>query len=466
MKIACLISGLPRSFQHNIKMIKNIFGENTDYFLHVTDNFKDKYNNSSTNYTKIVEELKPVLIITEKDIDFEITKFKNIKKQWYKINIINNIRINYEKINGIKYDIIIRIRPDLFILDDYINFHNVEDGIIYGKNDEIFYGNSNTFNKVSDLIYDFDKSSKNVVNVTDFFFNYLKDQNIKFVNIDLKYKLILTECNIIAISGDSGCGKTTLIENLDKIFKANTLKIEGDRYHKWERGDPNWEKYTHLNPEANYICKFREDTFNLKFGENIYQVDYDHSTGKFTDKKEIISAKNILMCGLHTLYDDNTNKMFNLKIFVDTDKNLKYFWKIKRDILKRGYTIDQVLDNIKKRESDNVQFIEPQKKKSDIIIKFFTDNNFDYKNISDSPNIYLKISSKKNILKFLKILDKYNIEYNILKENNLSSIIFYKVYNDFKSILFEYIKEETNMSNNDYYTIIIAFIIFINNEIK
>jgi uridine kinase len=464
MRIACLISGLPRSFKYNIEKMKKILGENTDYFLHITEDYNDKYNNSNTDYVSIISILKPVQIIQEKDPKYECSNNINMRKQWYKFNIVNNMKNHYEKIKGIKYDLVVRIRPDLCILDNIIKFEDIKENTIYGNNDEFFYGNSNTFDIISELIFHFDEIKKESIKKPDFFYNYLKLKDIELKTIDLNYKLILTECNIIAISGDSGCGKTTLINNLDKLFNGKSLKIEGDRYHKWERGDPNWNNFTHLNPEANYICKFKEDTFNLKIGENIYQVDYEHSTGKFTGKQKIQNSKNILMCGLHTLYDTETNNLFNLKIFLDTDTNLKYYWKIKRDILKRGYTIEQVLDKIKQRENDNIKYIEPQKNNSNIIIRFFTNKDFNYKDLNKEPNIYLKISSNKNILDFIKILDKYNIEYSISKNKYLYSLIFYKIEYDFKSVLLYYIKEETIMSENNYYTIIIAFVLFFNSK--
>jgi uridine kinase len=463
-RIACLISGLPRSFNYNIDKMKAVLGVNVDYFLHITENYVDKYKNKNIDFKQVIDKLKPVQVLTETDMDYKKNRFSNIKKQWYKLNAINNLRISYEKLNNIEYDIIIRIRPDIFVIDNIINFDGILDDIIYGRNDELFYGKSSTFNKVCKLIFDFDKNLENAYESTDIFFNHLKNQNIRLLNINLKYKLVLTECNIIAISGDSGCGKTTLINNIDKIFKEKTLKLEGDRYHKWERGDENWKKYTHLNPEANYICKMKEDIFNLKIGENIYQVDYDHVAGRFTEKQEIKSSKNILMCGLHSLYDDSINKMFNLKIFLDTDNNLKYYWKIKRDVSKRGYNIEQVLEKIRQREDDNIKFIQPQKKKSDIIIRFFTDNDFNYRNLDSEPNIYLDISCKKNIFNFLKILDKYSIQYSVIKGDGLNSIIFYKIFNDFKCVLCDYIKREGFIFENDFYTIILSFILFYNIE--
>ena len=465
MKKACLISGLHRSLRYNVDKIKHVFGNETDYFIHITNNYKDQYNHmGNDDIDKIIEKLNPVQILKENDKEFKNTgEFTNIKRQWYKFSVINNIRKYYEKINKIHYDLIIRIRPDLFILDNELITENVMDKVLYGNNDEFFYGNSNAFDMLSNLIFSFDDllNIDGIHNADDIFRYYLNTKKITLQNIKLKYKLVLSECNIIAVSGDSGSGKSTLINNIDKLFDKS-LKIEGDRYHKWERGDINWEKYTHLNPKANYICKFKEDTFKLKIGENIYQVDYDHATGKFTEKEELQNSQNILICGLHTLFDDSVNGLFNLKIFLDTDVNLKYYWKIKRDVTQRGYTTKEVLNKIKQREKDSIEYIEPQKNKSDIIIRFFTDDIFDYNDIHKEPNIYLNITSKKNMFDFIKILDKYDTEYYLSKKNKYNSITFYKIM-DFNQILFEFIEKEIILLKNNYYSIILAFILFHNN---
>ena len=168
------------------------------------------------------------------------------------------------------------------------------------------------------------------------------------------------------------------------------------------------------------------------------------------------------MCGLHTLYDNHTNKLFNLKIFLDTDINLKYYWKIKRDAEHRGYSVDQVLEKIKQREKDNELYIEPQKNNSDIIIRFFTDDNFNYLNLDENPNIYLKITSNKEIYKFIEALNKFEISYSFLKEEfDIYSLVFYKI-SDFIPLLIHFSKNEIKISKNDYYTLITSFVLFFN----
>jgi uridine kinase len=189
--------------------------------------------------------------------------------------------------------------------------------------------------------------------------------------------------------------------------------LECDRYHKWERNDDNWKKFTHLNPESNFLTKMNQDIFDLKIGNTIYQVDYDHKTGKFTDKEIIDSSDNIIVCGLHSLYTKDEN-IYDLKIYIDTEEKLKNFWKINRDTKQRGYTLEKSLEQIKSRKEDYYKFIYPQRNKSDLIINFY------YENLNeeefDENNISLKIFIKSNYdINFL-IEKLQNVDLDIIPE--------------------------------------------------
>ena len=64
----------------------------------------------------------------------------------------------------------------------------------------------------------------------------------------------LTTPYIIGITGPSGVGKTTLSKLITYLYNIkDTLILSGDDLHKWERNDPNWNTYTHFNPDANNL---------------------------------------------------------------------------------------------------------------------------------------------------------------------------------------------------------------------
>ena len=92
---------------------------------------------------------------------------------------------------------------------------------------------------------------------------------------------------------------------------------------------------------------------------------------------------------------------------------LKYFWKIKRDTHKRGYSVEQVLEKIKARENDHQKYIIPQQENSDLLIRFFTDKDFNYKQLDKEPNIYLSKTVPKELKSFLNVLDNNDINLDI-----------------------------------------------------
>jgi phosphoribulokinase len=135
----------------------------------------------------------------------------------------------------------------------------------------------------------------------------------------------------------------------------------------------------------------------------------------------------MIVCGLHSLYTENQN-LYNLKIFIDTHDTLKYTWKIKRDMQKRGYSKEQILNQIESRKNDYINYILPQRDKSDIIINFFTDDDFDINRLDEIPNIKLRIIIKKrfNLFPILKSFTSNSISYDFVVEDNYYYVVIDK----------------------------------------
>jgi hypothetical protein len=212
----------------------------------------------------------------------------------------------------------------------------------------------------------------------------------------------------------------------------------------------------------------RKDFFDLKIGNDIYQVDYDHSTGKFTQKNEIKAKKNIILCGLHTLHDKKIVNNMNLNIYLDPDINIKKYWKIERDIKKRNYTIDQVLSNIKKRESDYKKYIDPQKNNADMIIRFYNIEEINYLEMIKNNQIInygLKLLFKEDcISNFSNLLNKYKINYEQGVESKNGNFYYYINFKNTieKKYLLEFINENKitiKLFEDGYFFIIQIFII-------
>jgi uridine kinase len=168
--------------------------------------------------------------------------------------------------------------------------------------------------------------------------------------------------------------------------------------------------------------KMEQDIFNLKIGNDIYQVDYDHSSGKFTEKQRIESKDMIIVCGLHSLY--MPTHIIKLKIYMDTDDNLKIPWKMNRDIQNRGYSLEKILNQIKARKSDFLKYIYPQRELADIIIRMYT--NVSYEANDPSPPVFLNIGFA-NQFNLTNIIAHFHI-YEIRKEPKHTFLEFGQIY--------------------------------------
>lgn len=484
MKVALLIAGYLRNYEINIDFIKkeiiDKFGvDNVDIFLHITrnENTDDKYFNlinEEKDINKITAVLKPISTLIENNHQFHKNETANRTiNQWNKLFKLNKLKQVNENVSKYKYDLVIRYRPDLLITDTNVFDIKIEKNTIYipsdskidkvklkNKTDKYLcdafaFGSSmamdkyfNIHKELSILIETYGPISETLLH------NFLTSYKIPYKLIDINYSFVLSKCNVFAICGDSGSGKSTLSNILKNAFD-DSFTLELDRYHKWERHNENWKSVTHLNPDANYITKMSEDIFNLKLGKEIFQVDYDHDTGKFTEKQLINPSNNLIVCGLHSLYDKDTSSAYDLKIFMDTDEELKRKWKIRRDTKERGHSLEKVSESIKKRESDFNAYILPQKENADLIVKFFTDDVIDFNNLDIDENIKLEvlISDKFDINNILQIFIINNIEY-IFDARNYNG--FYKITFPTYSTINRFL--DSGLKTNTFYDYILLII--------
>lgn len=175
---------------------------------------------------------------------------------------------------------------------------------------------------------------------------------------------------VIGIGGDSGSGKDTFVKALTGLFGEHSVAtLSGDDYHLWDRQKPIWQVMTHLNPMANDLEGFSRDLISLADGKHIMTKQYDHRTGKMSHPSKIKSNDFIISSGLHALYLPIFRECYNLKVYLDIDEALRRYFKLKRDIGQRGYTMEEMLNTFEKREADSTHFIRPQANHADLIFR-------------------------------------------------------------------------------------------------
>lgn len=176
---------------------------------------------------------------------------------------------------------------------------------------------------------------------------------------------------MLAIAGDSASGKTTLTKGLvEAIGEDRCTSICVDDYHKYDRAERKDLPFTPLHPDCNYMDILEQHLQLLALGRPILKPVYDHATGTFTRPEYIEPKEYVIIEGLHPLSTKLTRACFDVKVFLDPPEEIRREWKIKRDTGKRGYSVEQVLAELERREPESEAFIRPQRRNADIVVRF------------------------------------------------------------------------------------------------
>ncbi len=390
--VALFITGAYRTFEKSLLPFLEKLPDNFHIYISIPNGISDTYFNNAININTLIKNTNiKNITITTPEIGFTdpyTQREKNTIYQWNRIyNIFHQIPTTY--------DFYMRCRPDIQFHCSVQDFTSIFETLPADPNalyiptgfdifDSRFLPKEKLHEIINDQIaigtYPAMKHYTNLYSATHFqspvvsehiLYHHLQAHGITVHRFELPYKLVLSDCFVISICGDSASGKSTLSKLIQETLPFDkTVLLETDRYHKWERGHPNYQTYTHLHPEANNLEKLSEDAFKLKLGEDVYTVDYDHSTGRFTDPEHIQSAPYTIFCGLHTLYKESLRELCDLKIYIDTHEELKTQWKLERDTAVRGASAEKIIQTIEKRRPDFKTYIEPQKESADIIFHY------------------------------------------------------------------------------------------------
>ena len=182
---------------------------------------------------------------------------------------------------------------------------------------------------------------------------------------------------IVAVCGDSGSGKTTLTDGMVRVFGQDRVThICLDDYHTLDRATRLHAGITALHPDANNIALMTEHLYRLAHGETVIKPVYDHHHGTFGDPVEAHPADILIVHGLHPLFTEELRDLAHVRIYLDPEIALLKQWKIMRDSTSRGYTVEQVREQMAIRRRDSRLYIQPQKQYADIIVRFSRGNLF------------------------------------------------------------------------------------------
>ncbi|PZS29431.1 MAG: phosphoribulokinase [Pseudonocardiales bacterium] len=176
---------------------------------------------------------------------------------------------------------------------------------------------------------------------------------------------------MIAIAGDSAAGKTTLTRGLLAAIGTDAISsICVDDYHRFDRAERNELPFTPLHPDCNYVDIMEQHLQMLATGQPILKPVYDHSTGTFTRPQYVEPRQFVIIEGLLPLFTKLSRACFDISVFLDPPEEIRHAWKIQRDTSKRGYTREQVEADLVRREPESAEFIRPQRRHADIVVRF------------------------------------------------------------------------------------------------
>jgi uridine kinase len=178
---------------------------------------------------------------------------------------------------------------------------------------------------------------------------------------------------VVGIAGGTGSGKTTLAELiLDSIGRQKIAYLPHDAYYRDHKELP-LEQRARLNydhPDSLETELLVEQIQQLKDGQAIEMPVYDFTT--HSRKKETIHIEPrqvILVEGILTFVEKTLRDIFDMKIYVDTDPDLRFIRRLKRDMEERGRTLQSVIDQYMLTVRPmHLEFVESSKRYADIIV--------------------------------------------------------------------------------------------------
>ena len=176
----------------------------------------------------------------------------------------------------------------------------------------------------------------------------------------------------IGIAGGTGSGKTTITKRIIREFGGDVSVIYHDNYYKAHDEMPYAErcKLNYDHPDAFDTELMLHHLRALKAGESVDCPVYDYSIHNRSDKTvEIQPARVLIVEGILIFADPELREEMDIKLFVDTDADVRILRRIVRDVRDRGRSLESVVNQyLSTVKPMHEQFVEPSKRCADVII--------------------------------------------------------------------------------------------------
>jgi uridine kinase len=178
---------------------------------------------------------------------------------------------------------------------------------------------------------------------------------------------------VIGIAGGSGSGKTTVVRRMvDRFGAAGAAVLEHDRYYR-DRPGLTEERRAALNydhPQALDTPLLVAHVRALKAGTAIRAPVYDFSRHARLAAADTIEPRPVVIVeGILVLADEALRALFDVKVFVDTDADLRFIRRLNRDVGERGRTVESVIHQyLATVRPMHDEFVEPSRRYADVIV--------------------------------------------------------------------------------------------------
>jgi uridine kinase len=177
---------------------------------------------------------------------------------------------------------------------------------------------------------------------------------------------------VIGIAGGSGSGKTTLLKNIIETFGPSITVISHDNYYK-RHDEMTYEERCKLNydePDALETDLMVRQLDQLRRGESVECPVYDFTVHNRSDETITIHPEKVILVeGILIFENKELRDLMDIKIFVDTDADIRICRRIKRDVNKRGRSLESVITQYQQTVKPmHEKYVEPSKKYADIVV--------------------------------------------------------------------------------------------------
>jgi len=177
---------------------------------------------------------------------------------------------------------------------------------------------------------------------------------------------------VIGIAGGSGSGKTTLLKNIIQAFGPAITVLSHDNYYK-RHDEMTYEERCKLNydePDALETDLMVRQLEQLRNGQEILCPVYDFTVHNRSDETICIKPERVIIVeGILIFENKDLRDLMDIKIFVDADADIRICRRIKRDVNKRGRSLESVITQYQETVKPmHEKYVEPSKKYADIVV--------------------------------------------------------------------------------------------------